>query len=262
MSKELLDRAYDLIIYEKYDEARGILEGLRERSSTARRWLANLPDDTNATQDIPEPEESVEPVPGEDDLPIEETVEVDEEPAIVSFVEDSINDDEDSFGLDDDDFADDFDEFMSSGELNADMETVAGATLDDLEQERELRFDDPQLLPMVAESMPLEGESPVEPALDDDLMPIDETADVLPTDEFVPSDGKTRWEYREVVLKDWHQHISNIEYALEQGGEKITIEDAYTKLLNESGAQGWEVVSEEVLPQQYVRLLMKRLVLS
>lgn len=67
-----------------------------------------------------------------------------------------------------------------------------------------------------------------------------------------------RWEYREIVLKNWQQHMSNIEYALSQGGDKITIEDAYTRLLNESGAEGWEVISEEVLPQQYVRLLMKR----
>lgn len=67
-----------------------------------------------------------------------------------------------------------------------------------------------------------------------------------------------RWEYREVVVKSWNQHMSNIEYALSQGGEKITIEDAYTLLLNENGAQGWEVVREELLPQQYVRLLLKR----
>ncbi|MEO0562410.1 MAG: hypothetical protein AAF125_09860 [Chloroflexota bacterium] len=72
-------------------------------------------------------------------------------------------------------------------------------------------------------------------------------------------DGRTRWEYREIVLRNWDQHLSNIEYALEQGsGEKITIEDAYVKLLNENGAQGWEVIAEEILPQQYIRLLMKR----
>ncbi|MEL6270938.1 MAG: hypothetical protein AAFR22_14105 [Chloroflexota bacterium] len=97
---------------------------------------------------------------------------------------------------------------------------------------------------------------------DDELMPIDETADVLPTDNVTLDDGSMRWEYREIVVKTWQQHIDNIEYALSEGGEKITIEDAYTKLLNESGEQGWELVSEQILPQQYVRLLLKRMVRS
>ena len=90
------------------------------------------------------------------------------------------------------------------------------------------------------------------------------TGEELPIDNTYPVEtinvlrGEGRWEYREIVLKTWHQHLSNIEYALEQGGEKITIEDAYTQLLNENGAEGWEIIREEVLPQQYVRLLMKR----
>ncbi|MEM6529834.1 MAG: hypothetical protein AAF653_16160, partial [Chloroflexota bacterium] len=109
--------------------------------------------------------------------------------------------------------------------------------------------------------IPAADEVPVT-VMGDDLMPIDETADLIPTDEVRLDDGTRRWEYREIVVKTWQQHIDNIEYALSEGGEKITIEDAYTKLLNESGEQGWELVSEQVLPQQFVRLLLKRMVRS
>jgi hypothetical protein len=87
------------------------------------------------------------------------------------------------------------------------------------------------------------------------------TDETLIADAFT-FDGRQRWEYREVVVKMWQQHMSNIDYVLEQGGEQITIDDAYTRLLNENGAEGWEVISEEVLPQQFVRLLMKRPVQS
>jgi len=103
-------------------------------------------------------------------------------------------------------------------------------------------------------------DAPPPSAVSADDMPIDETADLLPADDEprVVMSNLPRWEYREIVVKTWQEHVSNIEYALGEGGEKITIEDAYTRILNENGRQGWEVISEEVLPQQYVRLLMKR----
>lgn len=94
---------------------------------------------------------------------------------------------------------------------------------------------------------------------DVDDLPIDETADVLPLDDENESAGP-QWEYREVILRDWVHHLSNIEAALSQNRDanRVRIEDAYTERLNEDGAQGWEVVSEQVLLEQGIRVLMKR----
>ena len=78
---------------------------------------------------------------------------------------------------------------------------------------------------------------------------------------FSPAETKPRliWEYREIVLKNWQQHIETVEYVLNQGGaSQITVQDAYTHILNENGAVGWELIKEDILPQQLLRLLFKR----
>jgi hypothetical protein len=153
MSRVQLEQAHDLIIRKQYDDARAILSSLQDRSSTARRWLANL--EHLQEQDDAQP-------------PMTTTTEAPQPPT------------------------------SASGEYHALSETFT-------------------------------------------------------------HDSRPRWEYREIILRNWEQHLSNIDYALEQGqGEKITIEDAYVRLLNENGEQGWELISEERLPQQYIRLLMKR----
>jgi len=205
MSKELLDRAYELILGQQYAEARDILLPLQEQSTTARRWLANLSEMLPGDAE-PQPQEP-EAVP---------------EPAAVSTLD------------------------------TASVPVVPGT---EAEQEPQAS------LPPAAVSVPVLPplDEPYPAAVDADDMPIDETADLLPAeDEPAAKGGLPRWEYREIVVKTWQQHVDNIEYALGEGGEKITIEDAYTRILNENGRQGWEVISEEVLPQQYVRLLMKR----
>lgn len=174
MSRELLERAQNLIVRKEYDAARAILTPLADRSTTARRWLTNLNQLTASTTDTAP------------------AVDATEAPASEPSAEPSVAD------------------ATPADELSTDT-----------------------LIP------PEAGES---------LMTKAEAEAVL----------GVRWEYREIVLKTWQQHMSNIEYALSQGGEKTTIEDAYTHMLNENGANGWEVISEEVLPQQYVRLLLKR----
>jgi hypothetical protein len=94
---------------------------------------------------------------------------------------------------------------------------------------------------------------------DTQIEPTSASGDHTLLSETFTHDARQRWEYREIVLRNWNQHLSNIDYALEQGeSDKITVEDAYIQLLNENGAQGWEVIAEEILPQQYIRLLMKR----
>jgi hypothetical protein len=71
--------------------------------------------------------------------------------------------------------------------------------------------------------------------------------------------SRTVWEYREIVTKNWQHHIETVEYALNQGGaSQITVQDSYTQFLNENGADGWELIKEDMLPQQWVRLLFKR----
>lgn len=172
MSKELLEQAHDLIVRQDYAEAREILVDLQDRSSTARRWLAQLDDILAREGDEPTNVATNTSVPP---------------PA---------------------------------------AEPVGSATV---------AADDAQVEPTSAS-----GEHSL-------------------LSETFTHDARQRWEYREIVLRNWDQHLSNIEYALAQGSsEKITVEDAYVRLLNENGAQGWEIIAEEILPQQYIRLLMKR----
>lgn len=247
MSRQLLERAHDLIVERHYDEARDILLQLQDRSSTARRWLENL-----NRVDEPEPQ----PQPTVDD----------DQPESVGGI--TLDDFESDTSIIDEDIAQDAELApINSEPPPAPMMAAESASMP-TEAEDVAAIDTPADSGLVVQTEPRPvpenvaipvDESPMPAApMDDDLLPIDEMADLIPTEDGPLDDGVSRWEYREVVLKTWHQHIDNIEYALEQGGEKITIEDAYTKLLNESGAQGWEVVREEVLPQQYVRLLMKR----
>ncbi len=176
MSREKLQQAHDLIVRKAYEEARDILLDLKDRSSTARRWLAQVDDILSREDEVTSTEAT---------------------PHTATSTSPSI-----------------------SNEL-----TTSAA----------VSSDDPYTSPTSASG-------------DHDLL-----------SETFTHDARQRWEYREIVLRNWDQHISNIEYALEQGtAEKITIEDAYVRLLNENGAQGWEIIAEEILPQQYIRLLMKR----
>jgi hypothetical protein len=170
MSRALLEKAQDLILRQAYDEAREILESLQERSSTARRWLANL-NELEAEQEAAEAQQ---------------------------------------------------------------LETVDDTTM------------------VLAEEPTLKASSATE-------QPTAASGEYQAFAETYQHDARQQWEYREIVLANWNQHMDNIQYALEQGGsEKITVEDAYVRLLNENGAQGWEVIAEEILPQQHIRLLMKR----
>ncbi len=67
-----------------------------------------------------------------------------------------------------------------------------------------------------------------------------------------------RWEYLEVFITNWKEHADNVGYALDTGGQLLTVDDFYTRMLNEYGAEGWELLSESVEPTR-VRLLFKRM---
>lgn len=253
MSKEQLDRARALIIEGQLDKAREILAPLANVSTTAQRWLAHL-DDLAADENETETAVEVSSAPDDD-------AQTSTEAAVMEEVDAEIFAEPEPPATDAGD-----DDSMLPVPPEAPAATMPAT---DDEDETPISSDitgaapaiDPEPRPVPDEMyIPADVDAEVSDSPpDEDEIPIDETRDVLPVDDNgVPPAVRGQWEYREIVLKNWQQHISNIEYALEQGGEKITIEDAYTRLLNEHGAQGWEVISEEVLPQQYIRLLMKR----
>ncbi len=252
MSRELLDRAYNLIVDEQYLEARAILIDLEPQSSTARRWLANL-DDLLQQQNVPMEEDEDDTLPVVPEPEPQPLLESDPEPQpqdtfdarpLVETSEpapESVGEVDSAPAIDSRPLAED-----PGAVMQLSPDAVEEPRVHTLLAERAPEIPLDEGFPMVAQS-----------ATED--MPIIEPSDLIPVGVEAPvSTEGSGWEYREIVVKTWQQHMSNIEYALEQGGEKITIEDAYVKLLNETGAQGWEVVREEVLPQQYVRLLMKR----
>ncbi len=255
-SKEQLDRAYDLIVDEQYLEARAILLELEPHSSTARRWLANVDallgeQPVEASESEDEDEGDTLPVIPEDEQAAPDPAPFDARPLVEDTESDAVA-------------------VVETGVALAMDRPLAETPPAAAEPQMQLpadAVDEPLVHTLLAERAPVippdAGElappmlAQSAGAVED--MPIDQPGEVIPVGADVPAAAVTGgWEYREIVVKTWQQHMSNIEYALEQGGEKITIEDAYTKLLNETGAQGWEVIREEVLPQQYVRLLMKR----
>lgn len=244
MSKEQLDHARELIIEGQFDEARTILTPLADISTTAQKWLAHLDEVA-----------PVEPVEGQDDTDEDFVIAPDEADTSAFAREMNVFEESDETGLmPDEDTVEIVTTAARSRAFEGDMDTQPALDVD----AAPTVHPEPRPVPDQMFIPADETQSPTA-AADAHEMPIDETAHLLPVDDGdVPAGAGMRWEYREIVLKNWHQHVSNIEYALEQGGEKITIEDAYTQLLNESGAQGWEVISEEVLPQQYIRLLLKR----
>lgn len=250
MSKQLLDKAHDLILREDYNAARDILRPLAERSTTARRWLQNL-DEMQSTSDdatdrldeqMQAEREALDEIADSNEMVVSEQ-NAGNGRAIgarhdVMGVPVTITD------------VDDNDEVPAEG-VQDDENAVAEGDNDLLPPDE---FGAQSLAP--AEDI---NEMPVT-ITDVDEMPIDELAGMLPPGGGDNPQGGVQWEYREVVLNDWERHMDNVEVALEDNGDSghVTVEDTYTEQLNEIGAAGWEVVSEQVLPEQRVRLLMKR----
>lgn len=80
-------------------------------------------------------------------------------------------------------------------------------------------------------------------------------------DEMTPAgDNKrvVRWEYIEVFVKADDRMPANLEVLLDDK-QLTTVDHFYTHLLNDYGAQGWELVSEELYGGGHIRLLFKRL---
>ena len=78
-------------------------------------------------------------------------------------------------------------------------------------------------------------------------------------DEIAPveSDAVTGWEYLEVFVKANERLTSELNEVIEDRSF-TTVEHFYTQLLNDYGAQGWELLSEELQGGDFYRLLFKR----
>lgn len=79
-------------------------------------------------------------------------------------------------------------------------------------------------------------------------------------DEIVPQESVVGpWEYLEVfVLASGQQPPADLHAVLSEQ-QATTTDHAYTRMLNEYGEAGWEIVSETLLGGDFVRLLFKRL---
>lgn len=65
------------------------------------------------------------------------------------------------------------------------------------------------------------------------------------------------WEYLEVFVKASERQQADARIVL-AGQTFTTVEHFYTRKLNELGAQGWELLSEELQGGDFYRLLFKR----
>lgn len=78
-------------------------------------------------------------------------------------------------------------------------------------------------------------------------------------DEIAPVKEATmpQWEYSEIYVKATDKTPMEIDAAL--ADQRYTsVEHFYSRILNEHGANGWELVSEEMQGGDYIRLLFKR----
>ncbi|GIL09391.1 MAG: hypothetical protein BroJett033_9020 [Chloroflexota bacterium] len=78
-------------------------------------------------------------------------------------------------------------------------------------------------------------------------------------DEIAPEEGGVgAWEYLEVYVRaNEQQPPANLGVVLTEQ-QATTADHAYTRLLNQYGAAGWELVSELLQGGDFVRLLFKR----
>ena len=85
------------------------------------------------------------------------------------------------------------------------------------------------------------------------LEKLDEIAPV----ETPQNTGVVRWEYLEVFVKAGDRMAADMGAAIEDRAF-TTVENFYTDLLNDYGADGWELLSEELQGGDFYRLLFKR----
>ena len=73
-----------------------------------------------------------------------------------------------------------------------------------------------------------------------------------------PTDNAmTKWEYLEVYVKTSDRLPADINAVIEDR-PFTTVDHFYTRMLNQYGAEGWELVAEELQGGDFYRLLFKR----
>ena len=65
------------------------------------------------------------------------------------------------------------------------------------------------------------------------------------------------WEYIEVYVKASERLLANAATVMDER-RSTTVDHYYSRILNEYGADGWELISEELEGGDYYRLLFKR----
>lgn len=75
-------------------------------------------------------------------------------------------------------------------------------------------------------------------------------------DEIAPA-TTPGWEYTEVYIKASERTVANVSTVMAER-PVTTVDHFYTRLLNEYGMEGWELVSEELQGGDHYRLLFKR----
>lgn len=78
-------------------------------------------------------------------------------------------------------------------------------------------------------------------------------------DQIAPASDHTmtRWEYLEVYVKTSDRLPAHLNAVIEDR-PFTTVDHFYTRMLNQYGADGWELVSEELQGGDFYRLLFKR----
>ena len=77
-------------------------------------------------------------------------------------------------------------------------------------------------------------------------------------DELAPKEAEmARWEYLEVYVRASERQPEDMRIVIAERAA-TTVEHYYTRLLNEYGLEGWELVSEELQGSEFYRLLFKR----
>ena len=77
--------------------------------------------------------------------------------------------------------------------------------------------------------------------------------DIAPVEE----QKMSKWEYLEVYVKTSDRLPADINAVIEDR-PCTTVDHFYTRMLNQYGAEGWELVSEELQGGDFYRLLFKR----
>lgn len=76
--------------------------------------------------------------------------------------------------------------------------------------------------------------------------------EISPVEQTAPA-----WEYTEVYVKASERTLTNVSAVMAER-PVTTVDHFYTRLLNEYGMEGWELVSEELQGGDHYRLLFKR----